>query len=56
MRIRTITARDHRFLVNPMPVKNRKYRGKPVYYSAVHIDRRTGNTYPHPDAFMFIVA
>ncbi len=52
--MRSITAAEHRFLVNPMPVKNKKYRGQQVYCSANHIGR-DGTTFPHPYAFMFVI-
>ncbi len=55
MRIRTISPTELRFMVNPMPVKGRKYRGQQIYASAVHIDRE-GRAYEHPYSFWFVMA
>lgn len=52
--VREVTPREMQFMVHPVPVRGKRYRGERVYTSCNHIGRG-GSIQQHPDAFMFIV-
>jgi hypothetical protein len=53
MQIRVLHPSALKFMVNPMPVAQKRYRGKQVYESCVHIEN--GHATTHPYSFRFIL-
>lgn len=54
MQVREVQPSALKFMVNPMPVANKRYRGRQVYESCVHIDQ-FGRATTHPYSFRFVL-